>query len=77
VVVSKLAAILRVADALETSHAQRIRKFDAKVQGDQVVLTVGHVLDISLEKHAMLRKGPMFEQVYGKKVLLRTLRKGA
>jgi exopolyphosphatase/guanosine-5'-triphosphate,3'-diphosphate pyrophosphatase len=77
VVVSKLAAILRVADALETSHAQRIRKFDAKVQGDQVVLTVGHVLDISLEKHAMLRKGPMFEKVYGKKVLLRTLRKGA
>ncbi|NCC51905.1 MAG: Ppx/GppA family phosphatase [Spartobacteria bacterium] len=77
VVVCKLAAILRVADALETGHARRIRKIDLRSTPDEIVISIRNVMDLSLENIALQRKGELFEQTYGKRILLRPVRKGS
>ncbi len=74
-VVNKLAAILRVADALDRSHTQSIRKVDVELKEDQMVLQTTSAGDFAAEKRALTSKGKMFEQVYGRTVVLRTSRK--
>lgn len=72
IAVSKLAAILRVADSLERSHAQRVRDVVFAREGNQFVITVRGVEDVTLERLALEEKGGLFETVYGLKVILRT-----
>jgi exopolyphosphatase/guanosine-5'-triphosphate,3'-diphosphate pyrophosphatase len=74
-VVNKLAAILRAADALDRSHTQIIRNVEITVKEDQVVLQVAGEGDFMSEKRALVSKGKMFEQVYGRTVVMRTGRK--
>jgi exopolyphosphatase / guanosine-5'-triphosphate,3'-diphosphate pyrophosphatase len=71
VIVSKLAAILRVADALERSHSQRISEIRCKREPGRLVITVPKVDDLSLEQLALMQKGSFFEETFGMKVLLR------
>jgi len=77
VVLCKLAAILRVADVLEAGHAKRIRKMEVRTTPDEVIISVRNVVDLSLENIALQRKGQMFEQTYGKRILLHSVRKGS
>lgn len=69
--VCKLAAILRVADALDRSHSQRIDRIRCEAQGERFVITVPGVSGMSLEQMALQEKGTMFEEVYGSSVVLR------
>lgn len=69
--VSKLAALLRVADALDRRHTQRIRDIVLSREGGQLVITAPNVEDVTLERLAMEEKADMFEDVYGLKVILR------
>jgi exopolyphosphatase/guanosine-5'-triphosphate,3'-diphosphate pyrophosphatase len=69
--VSQMAAILRVADALDLSHTQRIRDISGHREDDRLIIGVPDVEDLSLEQMALKQKGPMFEDVYGMNVLLR------
>ena len=71
VTVAKLAAILRVADALDRSHAQRVRNLQIEMSDGQLVLTAPNVTDLTLEQLALQEKGQMFGQVYGLDVVLR------
>lgn len=71
IAVAKMAAILRVADALERSHSQRVRSIDVSRQDGRLVITVPDVDDLSLEQMALRQKGDMFQQIYGLKVVLR------
>jgi exopolyphosphatase/guanosine-5'-triphosphate,3'-diphosphate pyrophosphatase len=63
--VAKLAAILRVADALDRSHSQRIAGILCARDKDRFVIAVPHVDDLTLEQVALQNKGDMFEEVYG------------
>ncbi len=74
-VVNKLAAILRAADALDRSHTQAIRDVRISVKDDQVVIQVPSAGDFAAEKRALITKGRMFEQVYGRTVVLRSKRR--
>jgi exopolyphosphatase/guanosine-5'-triphosphate,3'-diphosphate pyrophosphatase len=74
VVVAKLAAILRVADALERSHSRRISEIRCKREPGRLVITVPKVDDLSLEQLALAQKGSLFEETFGLKVLLRKSR---
>ncbi|MBN1980543.1 MAG: hypothetical protein JW795_03365 [Chitinivibrionales bacterium] len=65
IVVSKLAAILRIADALDRSNAQRIKQFDIAIKDGQMILTAYNVEDLSLEWIGLKEKGDLFKQVYG------------
>lgn len=70
--VSKLAAILRVADALDRNHMQQVRDVRCGREGGQFVVWVRDVEDLTLERLALREKGSMFEEVYGLKVIFRT-----
>lgn len=71
VIVAKLAALLRVADALDHSHAGRIQEIRCHRESNQLVITVPRIQDLALEQLALKQKGPLFEETFGLKVLLR------
>ena len=70
VAVNKLAAILRVADALERGHAQQVRDFQVELRPGELILYVSGVTDLTLERQAIAEKGDMFEDTYGLTVRL-------
>jgi len=72
--ISQMAAILRVADALDLSHSQRVRDITGHREEDRFVIGIPDMEDFSLEQMALKQKGPMFEDVYGMSVLLRKRR---
>jgi len=69
-IVSKLSAILRVADALDRNHMQQVRELTFGRARGQFIIRVHDVQDLSLEKIALKEKGSMFDEVYGMKVVL-------
>ncbi len=69
--VSKLAALLRTADALDKGHQQRIERITVEKQDDQLVLSNTRHGDISVERFGLARKVNMMEEVFGLKVVLR------
>lgn len=70
VVVLKLAAIIRVADALDRSHMQTVINFTPELRGDTLVLHMERSQDVNLEKVAIAEKGDLFESIFGYKVLI-------
>ncbi len=70
--VSKLAAILRVADALDTSHQQKIRTFTLERSENTYAIWVPKETgDVSLERESLRRKGDMFADVFGSPIDLK------
>lgn len=74
VAVSKLAALLRIAVALNDSRSQRINDVVCDVKGNRLVISVTNVQDISLEQLALRQNTALFEEVFGLQVQLRSLR---
>jgi len=70
--VSKLAAILRVADALDRKHTQQLRRTTLAREKGALVITVHDVADLTLEQLALKEKGNLFEQVFGMKAVVRS-----
>lgn len=70
--VSKMAAILRVADALDRNHMQQVRDLRFTREPGRFTVWVRDVEDLTLERLALKEKGSMFEEVYGMKVVFRT-----
>ena len=70
VVVNKLAAILRVADALSRGHVERTSDLRFERQGDELTVYVPGVADLTLEQRAIATKGNLFEDVYGMRIRL-------
>lgn len=68
--VSKLAAILRVADALERTHAQRVSQIEIQRAGGKLRLMLPNLADASVERLAMASKADLFEQVFGLAVVV-------
>jgi exopolyphosphatase/guanosine-5'-triphosphate,3'-diphosphate pyrophosphatase len=71
IAVSKKAAILRVADALDRNHLQQIVGPLVTLTKDELIITVEGAEDLTLERLALKEKGPLFEDVYGRKIVLR------
>lgn len=74
IAVAKLAALLRVADALDHSHSRRVSEIRCAREKSNLVISVPNVDDLSLEQLALRQKGGLFEEIFGMKVLLRTIR---
>ncbi len=68
--VAKMAAILRVADALDCSYSQRIKDIELTIGRKNLIIHVKDAGDLSLEQLALREKGEMFEQIFGKEVTL-------
>jgi exopolyphosphatase/guanosine-5'-triphosphate,3'-diphosphate pyrophosphatase len=75
VVVAKLAAILRVAIALDESRSQRIHQLSCSREDGRLVISIPLVEDLSLEQLALKQNGSLFEEIFGLPVLLRMARK--
>ena len=74
VAVSQLAAILRVAIALDEARQQRIEEFTIDWDGGKLVITVPRIEDLSIEQLAMSQHASLFEEVFGARVVLRSVR---
>jgi len=70
ILVLKMAAILRIADALDRGHSQYIKKFNVERRHETIVLHVDGTYDLSLELIGLEEKGGMFQDVFGYKVIL-------
>jgi len=66
--VRKLCALLRVADALDADHRQRIMNVKADVKSKKVVLQLESVANGTPAALADLTKGLNFEEVFGRKL---------
>lgn len=73
-IIARLAAILRVADALDRGHAQRIKDVDVSVSDEFVIIKAANVADMTIEQLALNQKGDMFLNIYGKTAILKAAR---
>jgi exopolyphosphatase/guanosine-5'-triphosphate,3'-diphosphate pyrophosphatase len=69
--VSQMAAILRIAVALESANRQRIRDFRFEVKNKRLIITVNGVDDLSLELLGLKQRSGFFEDIFGLQVELR------
>ncbi len=65
ILVTKLAAILRVADALDRGHDGKVGKLTFEKVEDRFIMRAGNRLDFSLERLSMTEKSDMFSEVFG------------
>jgi len=72
VAVAKLAAILRLAIALDESRSQRISNIRCRREEDRLVILTHGVEDVSLEQLTVRQSGELFEEIFGMSVLLRS-----
>ena len=68
---SKLAAILRMADALDRSHRQKVRAIELGERGNELVIYAAADLDITLEEWTFGFKSEFFTEVFGIRCVLR------
>jgi len=71
VLVNKLGAILRVANALDADHLQKVRDVRVLREEDQWVLEVDGGGDMTLERLAALARSDLLTEVFGRKVAFR------
>jgi exopolyphosphatase/guanosine-5'-triphosphate,3'-diphosphate pyrophosphatase len=70
ILVLKMAALLRVADALDRGHSQQIKHLTIERAGSRIVLHTQVNLDLSLELIGLEEKADLFQDVFGYKVVL-------
>ncbi len=70
VVINKLAALLRLADALVRGHTETARRLRFEREGDELIVHLPAAVDLLLERRSIAGRGDLFEDVYGMKVRL-------
>lgn len=68
--VCKLAALLRVADALERTHVQRVAQIEIRQEAGKLRIRLPGLADAAVERLAMASKADLFEQVFGLSVVV-------
>lgn len=68
--VQKLAALLRVAEAMERAHSRRIRSFSVRTNARRLEFLVPDVADLTLENLALRTKGALFTDIFGFDIIL-------
>lgn len=71
VAVNKLGAILRIANALDADHLQKIRTVRVASEDDVWVLEVEGAGDLTMERLATLARADLFTEVFGRRVAFR------
>lgn len=72
--VSKLCAILRLADSLNRSHNAKFEDIEVKLTVDELIIIAVTNKDIELEMWSFASKSKFFEEVYGIKAILKKRR---
>lgn len=74
VVVAKLSAILRIADALDDAHQQTIQRISVSIRTNRVIITVFSDDELSLVRWAFNYKADFFTDVFGLQPVLKQRR---
>lgn len=69
--IAKLTAILRIANALDKSHKQKIKNVKVVLKDDMLCLEVDTGADISFEQERFASRASFFEEVYGLRPVIR------
>jgi exopolyphosphatase/guanosine-5'-triphosphate,3'-diphosphate pyrophosphatase len=69
--VDKLASILRVANALDADHLQKVRDLRVAHEEGVLVLAVDGAGDLTIERLAALSRADFFAEVFGARVAFR------
>lgn len=69
--VLKLAALVRVADALDRTHASRVEEIYAAIRPRRVKLEVLSRYDVELELEEVRHHAPFFREVFGRQLAVR------
>jgi exopolyphosphatase/guanosine-5'-triphosphate,3'-diphosphate pyrophosphatase len=71
VAVDKLAALLRLANALDADHLQKVSDLHVRCDEDAWVLEIEGSGDLTIERLVALSRADLFSDVFGKRVTLR------
>ncbi len=71
--VAKLTAILRIANAMDRSHRQKLKKMKVFLKQEELMIQVETQEDISLELALFSQKADFFEEVYGVRPVLKQI----
>jgi exopolyphosphatase/guanosine-5'-triphosphate,3'-diphosphate pyrophosphatase len=67
-VVNKLAAVLRVADALDRGHWSQVSSFQVERRDQDLVILAKGAGDLTLERRALADKQDLFEDIFGMRI---------
>ncbi|HEX6864629.1 MAG TPA: HD domain-containing protein, partial [Thermoanaerobaculia bacterium] len=70
-IIRQLTALLRVADALDRTHASRVEEIYGSLRKNRVTLEVVSRYDVGLELEAARGRGEYFEKIFGCRLRLR------
>ena len=73
--IARLAAILRLANAMDRSHYQKVEGIKAVLKDRVLELTLDSTMDLSLELGLLKDKVDFFEEVFGIRLILRRKKK--
>jgi exopolyphosphatase/guanosine-5'-triphosphate,3'-diphosphate pyrophosphatase len=68
--INKLAALLRVADAIDASRTQHVRNIRCELSDENLKIIAPTTADVSLEERMLAMLGDLFEDIYGLQVRL-------
>ena len=68
--VLKLSALLRIADALDRPHLGKVTRMRVELTDDELRLIPEGVMDWTMERKALVDKADLFENVFGRHVVL-------
>lgn len=71
IAVTKLAALLRIADALDSGHTQSIRSIGLELSKSDLSIKLRGDGDLVLERWSIVQKANLFESVFERKVIVR------
>lgn len=70
--VLKLSALLRVADALGRTKSTSVDKLKITVERETVTVIYRHLADVTLEQLALNQKGALFHELFGLNIIIRS-----
>ena len=70
-IVNKLGAILRLVNALDAEHAQKVRDVKLVRRGSNWILELEGDADLTMEQLAATARGDMFAEIYGRQLVIR------
>jgi exopolyphosphatase / guanosine-5'-triphosphate,3'-diphosphate pyrophosphatase len=70
--VSKLAALLRVAESMDLEHASKVQSFNVQYKRPHFSIALRGHDDLLLEKWSLLKKCDLFEKVFRVKFSVRS-----
>jgi len=71
--VNKMAALLRVANALDADHLQKVEELEIRDTGESLVLEVRGAGELTMERLASLHRADLMGEVFGRRVGFREL----